>query len=1140
MKKIHSLLLISLLWAGGLVAQTPANRTANTIIADVLAQIPAQNEAGYVQQQHDLLSTGENGILQLVTMLEIPDERRTKVEFALSGLTHFVTMQGNDVHRLTVVLAYINAIDRLRDKNAQAFIIRQLEIAGRDEAVGKLASFLGDDALSSPAAIALTAIRTPAAGQALLEALNRPLSNPQKKNVILAIGNMPVAGAEKALQALADEPSLQQAVWYALSRTGSAASLPDLAEAAKKVRYAAEASGATNAYLQLIRRLLAQGAVKEAEKAATSLWKQAGKAGQAEVRAAALQIRMAARPDKVPTYLRDALKEDDRNYRNAALNYALDYDIPALAKELAAALKKVDAERKADILHWFITVFSHPDKFARPDDDCLAAFTEQMADTDREVKAAAAVLLATSGNEAAIRTLAALLNSADERDVSLGRQVLSFTKGAIAPVIAPWLSSATEKGKVAILELLAARKADGQAPDVFGQLSASSPDVRVAAYAALKEVINMKYLPLLQAHLEHSAPPEAVPAVQQAIVAALKELPGDEQYDRISTQLTVSERPTLYYPILAASGDSRALAFIADRFRTGTAQEQEAAFEALLDWPDIRVAGELQAICTDTAKATYFDRALTRYIQLASSPALTGENRRIFLSNALEMAKTDAQKQDILNRLGHTGSYLALLLAGEYLDRPALQQEAANAVMTIAIDNPHYAGREVRALLDKVALLLDNPDASYQREAIRKHLHEMPDEEGFTAIFNGRDLSGWQGLVETPTARARMTPKELTGKQAKADEIARAHWIPTDGILAFDGAAGGDNLCTEKQYGDFEMYVDWKLEPSRDADAGIYLRCLPQVQIWNIARTDVGAQVGSGGLYNNQIHPSIPLKVADNQLGEWNAFYIKMTGDRVTVLLNGETVVDNVILENYWNRSQPAFPTGAIELQAHGTKVYYRNIYVKELPRPTPFELSDEEKKEGYRILFDGTNMHEWTGNTVDYILEDGCISMHPSESHGGNLYTRSEFGDFIFRFEFQLTPGANNGLGIRTPMEGDAAYVGMELQILDNEDPIYKDLAPYQYHGSVYGIIPAKRGFLKPIGEWNMQEVVANGDHIKVTLNGTVIVDGNIREATKNGMPDKLNHPGLFNQKGHIGFLGHGSHVKFRNIRVRELGIKN
>ena len=190
-------------------------------------------------------------------------------------------------------------------------------------------------------------------------------------------------------------------------------------------------------------------------------------------------------------------------------------------------------------------------------------------------------------------------------------------------------------------------------------------------------------------------------------------------------------------------------------------------------------------------------------------------------------------------------------------------------------------------------------------------------------------------------------------------------------------------------------------------------------------------------------------------------------------------------------------------------------------------------------MLFDGTNMHEWTGNTVDYILQDGCIACVPTKSFGGNLYTKDEYANFIYRFDFQLTPGANNGIGIRTPMEGDAAYVGMEIQVLDCEHPIYKDITPLQHHGSVYGIIPAKtdhHSAFKPAGEWNTEEIIANGDNIKVTVNGQVILEGNIREATKNGTADHKEHPGLFNKKGHIGFLGHGSPVKFRNIRIKEL----
>ena len=455
--------------------------------------------------------------------------------------------------------------------------------------------------------------------------------------------------------------------------------------------------------------------------------------------------------------------------------------------------------------------------------------------------------------------------------------------------------------------------------------------------------------------------------------------------------------------------------------------------------------------------------------------------------------------------------------------------------MQIALNNPDYAGGVVNDLLQRVMALLNNPDKGYQQQAIQKYLDENKGRAGFVALFNGKDLSGWKGLVGNPISRSRMSDAQLKKAQQKADEQMRNSWVAEDGILVFNGK--GDNLCTQRPYGNFEMYVDWKLdENGSEPDAGIYLRGTPQVQIWDTARVNVGAQVGSGGLYNNQKNMSIPSQVSDNRVGEWNSFFIRMVGERVSVWLNGEQVVDNVILENYWDRAQPIPLLEQIELQAHGSKVYYRDIYLRELPATETYRLSDEEKKEGFEVLFDGATMFNWIGNTRDYVAEEGCIALYPQNGGGGNLYTKEEYGDFVLRFDFQLTPGANNGLGIRTPAEGDAAYVGMELQILDNEAPVYSTLEPYQYHGSVYGVIPAKRGFLKENGEWNMQEVVAKGDQIKVVLNGEVILDGNIRDAAANGTMDKREHPGLFNKKGHIAFLGHGSPVKFRNIRVRRL----
>jgi hypothetical protein len=189
----------------------------------------------------------------------------------------------------------------------------------------------------------------------------------------------------------------------------------------------------------------------------------------------------------------------------------------------------------------------------------------------------------------------------------------------------------------------------------------------------------------------------------------------------------------------------------------------------------------------------------------------------------------------------------------------------------------------------------------------------------------------------------------------------------------------------------------------------------------------------------------------------------------------------------------------------------------------------------GFVSLFNGKDLTGWTGNTQGYAVEEGTIVVRPDQG-GGNLYTKKEYADFIFRFEFKLTPGANNGLGIRAPLEGDAAYVGYELQILDNTAEKYENLQPYQYHGSVYGMIPAKRGHLKPVGEWNSQEVWVKGNDIRITLNGTVIVDGNLKEASDGGTMDGKEHPGLLRTTGHIGFLGHGSVLWFRNIRIKEL----
>ena len=189
-----------------------------------------------------------------------------------------------------------------------------------------------------------------------------------------------------------------------------------------------------------------------------------------------------------------------------------------------------------------------------------------------------------------------------------------------------------------------------------------------------------------------------------------------------------------------------------------------------------------------------------------------------------------------------------------------------------------------------------------------------------------------------------------------------------------------------------------------------------------------------------------------------------------------------------------------------------------------------------YVSLFDGKSFAGWLligKKGQGYLVDHGNLVC--AADGGGNLFTVKEYSNFIFDVEFQVGPGANNGVGIRAPLEGDAAFVGMEVQILDDESPEYKgQLRPTQYHGSVYDIFAAKQGFLKKAGEWNHEQIKADGLRIQVILNGHQIVDGDLGSVKD---PEVLKkHPGLARTKGHIGFLGHNSHVEFRNIRIREL----
>jgi hypothetical protein len=406
--------------------------------------------------------------------------------------------------------------------------------------------------------------------------------------------------------------------------------------------------------------------------------------------------------------------------------------------------------------------------------------------------------------------------------------------------------------------------------------------------------------------------------------------------------------------------------------------------------------------------------------------------------------------------------------------------------------------------------------------------------EGFTSLFNGTDLSGWHGNNPHDTAKAKDAAASL---KAQAEEFPK-HWSVENGELVNDGS--GPYATTDVEYGDFELLVDFRLAPK--CDSGIYLRGVPQVQIWDTTEAagywKHGADKGSGGLWNNgraDAPGRTPLVHADRPIGEWNSLRIRMIGSRTWVWLNGKLVVDGVPMKNYWTRGATPVPArGPIQLQTHGGEIRWKNIFIREIPPAEGNSILKETTTGSFTPLFNGKDLTGWQGAVDNYAVDGGAIISQG----GGNLFTASTHGDFLLKFEFKLPPGGNNGLAIRYPGSGDAAYVGMcELQVLDDSAPQHAALDPRQYHGSAYGITAATRGYQRPVGEWNFQTVRVQGSSIKVELNGTPILDTDLSKVTE-FMKPKFQRP--IPADGHFGLAGHGPGVAFRNLFIQDLGNVN
>ncbi len=1134
------------------------NRTINTKVADALAQVPTKDQERLNTLMGEVADLKEEGFALFAAKI-IPPGTGDDVaaRFVVASLAKYVSQFGKEADKLMVEKGLLSALKASTDKDVQAFYLTQLYFVASSQSLVLLSEYLLDDKLCDAAIKVFIAISSSTDGKAfyalqvrksIFDSSSNGLEtydNPVRKTILTALESargIPELALSKAVGQLGindsdliltkkletADPKLQRVILESIALFGNNRSYSLLKEKASKAQYLYEPTGSVNALLVYAGRLSEQEFLEDqemGEKVLNDLMTNCKNTNQLQFRSAALALKVKFGGFESVPLLLSEFDNADKAYRAGVLNLAAGLlDVSATRKWI---IKAVDlAGQKSDPCAEIVEMLGR-----KGDPELLPSFEMALFSGADVIRIAGVEAIANIKNDKAVKVLEDYLLTGPDA-AATAKALSRRLEAAHMSRLSSALEKAPKATKIEVIRLIGAKAVKSEFGKVLAFTSNADQDISAAAFAALKNLSSEENIPVLIDLLKKASSKDQISGVQLSLINAASGLNGEEKTKFIN-QLTGTADPGRTLEVLSRLGSREALNKVVEAFGSQDLAVKESAFGALLKWSSADAADALYQICA--TNPTYKVKAFKGFVDLVAHSALPDDQKLLLYRKVMTLAISKEQKLSVIDRLGDLRTFLTLVYTSKFLDDKELKFSAASAVMQIALPGSGkttgLTGEIAKNALTKSLPLIKGAESDYDKEKIKKYLASMPDEQGYVSMFNGKDLKGWKGLVGNPVTRAKMTPEELAAKQVESNAKATKTWSVKDNSIVFNGA--GDNLCSEKQYGDFEMVVDWRI--TKKGDSGIYLRGTPQVQIWDTSRVEVGAQVGSGGLYNNQKYRSTPLKVADNPIGDWNHFYIKMVGEKVTVTLNGILVVDQVPLENYWDRSIPIFPKDAIELQAHGTDLAFRDIFVNEI-NDNHYVLSADEQKEGFVPLFNGINFDGWVGNTVDYEVKNGeiVLNIDNGPSHG-NLFTQGQYKDFTFRFEFMLTPGANNGLGIRAPLQGDAAYVGMELQILDDDAPIYADLQQYQYHGSVYGVIPAKRGSLKPTGQWNYEEVVVKGNNVKVILNGNVITDGDIAKASRNGTLDHKEHPGLLNTTGHIGFLGHGSIVKFRNIRVKE-----
>ncbi len=918
-----------------MMAQDDRQRTASTVIADAMAQLPAAKQEAYNQVMAELTSVGADAVVQIADMM-VPAAKgkNALMEYALDGMMVYASAPGRDKLAAEVRKGLAIAIDKCTDNPNKAFLMTLLQRCAKTEDAPVFLKYVKDDYLAQWAINGLVA--TPGTEDMLLDLIQKS----EKPCALLAYaaGTKNLAAAEPTLLAWipAADDATKKAIYHALGMCGTSASLKTLGNAAKAVNYEWEASDVNAAYMRLLPNLVANGEGKAALGAAKKLLKATDKAN---VRGAALQVIFLVQGEKALPMLAAALKDNCREYRVNALRLAEPFAGEAMFAILNKTLAgKEETAVKADIFNWLGT------NHAESQIDAVIA---GMGSSNDEVAQAAIAAASKIGGEAALNALVAQLggNHADAAHTAL----LSFN-GKVNPAILAALD-ADDNTKVHALQIASVRRMDEAAEKVFGLLNANG-EVGKAAYAALAGVSKASDFARLSQLIE-KANGAQVAQLQNALTNAVATLPVDEQMNIVTPVVEKSANASLYYPVLAKIGNRKAISLLNKGYN---GQYKQEAFNALLTVNSDDMMGTLFRIAEkDKANS---QAALSRYANLVNKSQNTAVRKVQLYSQALDLATDTKLQNDLIKMLGATAIYPALGLVEKYMDSPtqSTRTAAAAAVRTIVSKNKEtMGGDDVRRALEKAVKcyqeLAGDADAGYAVDDLKAMLENLPAEmkdsmvkvtlspeeqkAGYEVLFDGSSMEKWTGNF------INYVPQE-------------------DGTIYVSAQyGGGGNLYTIKEYSDFVLRFEFCFL-REGVNNGIGIRTPMGVDAayegMEIQVLDHDAPIYKN-LREHQQHGSVygiiaAKRVKFPELGTWNVEEIRAVGDHITVTVNGEVILDGNIRKackghnvapdggkkNPYTRDNKNHPglfnkSGHIGFLGHGEGLKYRNVRILDLSK---------------------------------------------------------------------------------------------------------------------------------------------------------------------------------------------------------------